>query len=140
MSEKVLIVDDEVDFLELMEERLVARGIEVSTSSSAEDALKRIEMDLFDAVILDLQMPGMNGMEALKRIKEQRPEIQVILLTGHGTIETAVLGMKLGAYDYMLKPADPVEIARKLEGARNRKKEQEDRIREAEQKTLPQKG
>lgn len=121
MSEKVLLVDDEVDFLELMGERLEARGIEVSTSSSAEEALKRIETDLFDAVILDLQMPGMNGLEALRQIKERRPEIQVILLTGHATVEKGVEAIKLGAMDFVEKPADLEVLEEKISKAHKKK-------------------
>lgn len=121
MSEKVLLVDDEVDFLEVMEERLVARGIEVSTSSTAEEALERIDRDLFDAVILDLQMPGMDGLEALKRIKERRPEIQVILLTGHATVEKGVEAIKLGAMDFVEKPADLEALSEKIIKAHKKK-------------------
>ncbi len=121
MSEKVLLVDDEVEFLELMEERLVARGIEVSKSSSAEDALSRIETDMFDAVILDLQMPGMNGLEALRQIKERRPEIQVILLTGHATVEKGVEAIKLGAMDFVEKPADLEVLEEKITRAHKKK-------------------
>jgi DNA-binding NtrC family response regulator len=136
MSEKVLLVDDEVDFLELMEERLVARGVEVSTSSSAEDALARIENDLFDAVILDLQMPGMNGLEALKRIKERSPEIQVILLTGHATVEKGVEAIKLGAMDFVEKPADLEMLSEKITKAHKKKmliveKDSRDRVIDA---------
>ena len=82
MSEKVLLVDDEEDFLEVMKERLTSRGVNVITTSSALGAIERIENELFDAVILDLQMPGMDGLDVLKRMKERRPELQVILLTG----------------------------------------------------------
>jgi DNA-binding NtrC family response regulator len=136
MSEKVLLVDDEMDFLELMEERLAARGVEVSTSGSAEDALARIEKDLFDAVILDLQMPGMNGLEVLKRIKERRPEIQVILLTGHATVEKGVEAIKLGAMDFVEKPADLEALSEKIARARKKKmliveKESRDRVVDA---------
>lgn len=136
MSEKILLVDDEVDFLEIMEERLTARGIEVSTSSSAEDALARIENDLFDAVILDLQMPGMNGLEALKRIKERRPEIQVILLTGHATVEKGVEAIKLGAMDFVEKPADLEVLGEKIAKAHKKKmliveKDSRDRVIDA---------
>jgi len=121
MTEKVLLVDDEADFLELMEERLVARGIEVSKSISAEDALARIEKDMFDAVILDLQMPGMNGLEALRQIKERRPEIQVILLTGHATVEKGVEAIKLGAMDFVEKPADLEVLEEKIAKAHKKK-------------------
>jgi DNA-binding NtrC family response regulator len=136
MSEKVLLVDDELDFLEIMGERLVARGIEVSTSSSAEEALKRIETDMFDAVILDLQMPGMNGLEALRQIKERRPEIQVILLTGHATVEKGVEAIKLGAMDFVEKPADLEVLEEKITKAHKKKmliveKDSQDRVIDA---------
>ena len=121
MGEKVLLVDDEEEFLELMAERLVARGIEVSKSSSAEDALSRIETDMFDAVILDLQMPGMDGLEALRQIKERRPEIQVILLTGHATVEKGVEAIKLGAMDFVEKPADLEVLEEKIARAHKKK-------------------
>jgi two-component system response regulator RegA len=74
MSEKVLLIDDEIDFLEAMSERMTARGMAVSTASSADEAIKIIETASFDAIILDFQMPGMDGMEALKTIKEKRPD------------------------------------------------------------------
>jgi len=136
MSDKVLLVDDEVDFLEIMEERLTARGIDVVTSDSAEDALKRIETDIFDAVILDLQMPGMNGIEALKQIKARHPEIQVILLTGHATVEKGVEAIRQGALDFVEKPADLEILEEKITKAHKKKmliveKDSRDRVIEA---------
>ncbi len=121
MTEKVLLVDDEEDFLEVMGERLAARGIDVTTSISAEDALAQMDKDIFDAVILDLQMPGMNGMDALKKIKEQHPEIQVILLTGHATVEKGVEAIKLGAMDFVEKPADLEILGEKIKKAHKKK-------------------
>jgi DNA-binding response OmpR family regulator len=87
-------------------------------------------------VILDILMPGMDGIETLKEIKRKRPLVEVIMLTGHGTTESAVEGMKLGAFDYLLKPARFEELTAKLEAARRRKDEQEERIRQAEAKLL----
>ena len=121
MTEKVLLVDDEEDFLEVMGERLAARGIDVTTSISAEDALDHIDKDMFDAVILDLQMPGMDGMDALKKIKQQHPEIQVILLTGHATVEKGVEAIKLGAMDLVEKPADLAVLGEKIKKAHRKK-------------------
>ena len=121
MTEKVLLVDDEEDFLEVMGERLAARGIEVTTSVSAEDALEQIDKDIFDAVVLDLQMPGMNGLDALKKIKERHPEIQVILLTGHATVEKGVEAIKLGAMDFVEKPADLSVLGEKIKKAHKKK-------------------
>ena len=121
MSEKVLLVDDEEDFLDVMRERLSSRGIEVATSASAEEALDRIGKELFDAVILDLQMPAMDGLEALKRMKEKRPELQVILLTGHATVEKGVEAIKLGAMDLIEKPADLEALGEKIRKAKQKK-------------------
>ena len=121
MLDKVLLVDDEVDFLEIMEERLSARGVDVVISESAEDALKRIDTGIFDVVILDLQMPGMNGLEVLKRIKTRHPEIQVILLTGHATIEKGIEAMKMGAMDFLEKPADLDKLTAIIKKAQARK-------------------
>lgn len=121
MAEHVLLVDDEEDFLDIMKERLSARGMEVSTETSAEKALKRIESELFDALILDLKMPGINGLEALKRAKKLRPELQVILLTGHASIEKGVEAIKLGAMDFVEKPADLEALSEKIKRARQNK-------------------
>jgi DNA-binding NtrC family response regulator len=121
MTEKVLLVDDEEDFLEVMGERLASRGIDVTTSISAEDALQQIETDIFDAVILDLQMPGMDGIDALKKIRDRHPEIQVILLTGHATVEKGVEAIKLGAMDFVEKPADLAVLSEKIKKAHKKK-------------------
>ena len=121
MSEKVLLVDDEKDFLEVMSERLVSRGFEVDTSTSAEAAIQRIRDELYDAVIMDLRMPGTDGLEALKLIKEKKPEMQIILLTGHATIQKGVEAIKLGASDFMEKPADIEEITKKIKKAKEQK-------------------
>lgn len=121
MSEKVLLVDDDEEFLAVMSERLESRGVDVSTSNSAADALEKIERDLFDVVILDLQMPGVDGIETLKRIKERRQELQVILLTGHGTVEKAVESIKIGAADFLEKPADFDALSEKIKNAKKRK-------------------
>jgi DNA-binding NtrC family response regulator len=106
MSEKVLLVDDERDFLDVMSERIEARGMEVTTADSAETALAQVESGGFDAIVLDLMMPGMDGLETLKALKEKNPDIQVILLTGHATVEKGIEAMKLGALDFVEKPAD----------------------------------
>jgi len=121
MAEHVLLVDDEEDFLDIMKERLSTRGMQVSTETSAEKALKRIESELFDALILDLQMPGIDGLEALKRAKKARPELQVILLTGHATVEKGVEAIKLGAMDFVEKPADLGALSDKIKRAKQNK-------------------
>ncbi len=117
MYEKVLIVDDEKDFLEAMGERISARGMDVTTSSSAEDALAKIDKETYDAIILDFQMPGMDGIEALKAIKARKPELQIILLTGHASVEKSVEAMKEGAMDFIEKPADLDELTQKIKEA-----------------------
>ena len=133
---KVLIVDDEKDFVEMFSLRLEAQGERVSTAYSGADALNVLGHIAIDVVILDIRMPGMDGIDTLKEIKKLYPNVEVILLTGHGSTETAVKGMKLGAFDYLMKPADFEDIKIKLENARNRKDEQDERIRQAELRLL----
>jgi DNA-binding NtrC family response regulator len=133
---RVLIVDDEEDFVEMLALRLQEVGQKVSTAHSGRECLDRLTQGDIDIVILDILMPGMDGIDTLKEIKKRFPIVEVIMLTGHGTIQTAVDGMKLGAFDYLLKPADFKELLTKLDGARKRKDEQEERIRRAEAKTL----
>ena len=117
MTEKILLVDDEMDFLSIMSERMKARNMDVYTASSAKEAIRLAQAESFDAVILDLQMPEMDGLEALKAIKANKPELQVILLTGHATIEKGVEAMKLGAMDLMEKPADLKILSDKIKKA-----------------------
>lgn len=121
MSEKVLLVDDEEDFLEVMSERMQARGMEVVTCTSAEEALEKLKSETFDAIILDFMMPGIDGMQALKDIKARRPEAQIILLTGHATVEKGVEAMKLGATDFLEKPADIGALEKKIKDASTRR-------------------
>jgi len=121
MSEKILLVDDEKDFLEVMSERIEARGMEVTTAESAATALDQVESGGFDAIILDLMMPGMDGLETLKAIKKKNPDLQVILLTGHATIEKGIEAMKLGAMDFIEKPADLDKLTAIIKKAQARK-------------------
>jgi DNA-binding NtrC family response regulator len=121
MTEKVLLVDDEEDFLEVLAERMASRGIEVSTATSAAEAIRMAEKESFDAIIVDLMMPEMDGLEALKLIKEKKPESQVILLTGHATLDKGIKAMKLGAVDFMEKPADLSQLTEKIKKAHAKK-------------------
>lgn len=133
---KVLIVDDEKDFVEMFSLRLTRQGEKVSAAYSGQEALDLLEKTQIDVVILDIRMPGMDGIETLKKIKAGHPLVEVILLTGHGSTETAVEGMKEGAFDYLMKPADFEDISAKLTNAWKRKDEQEERIRKAEARLL----
>lgn len=121
MSEKVLLVDDEKEFLEIMSERMEARGMVVTTTNSANKAMSILEKESFDAIIMDFQMPEMDGMEALKAIKNKNPELQIILLTGYATVEKTVEAMKVGATDFLEKPADLEALAEKIKKAKAEK-------------------
>jgi DNA-binding NtrC family response regulator len=137
---KVLLVDDEKDFIEMLSLRLEEVGEKITVAYSGQEALDALEKDDIDVVILDIKMPGMDGIEVLREIKKKFPLVEVIMLTGHGSTETAVEGMKLGAFDYLMKPADFDDLTLKLGGARKRKDEQQERIRKAEAKLLIRKS
>ncbi len=135
MSEKVLIIDDEQEFTQALAERMTNRGMTVSTSSSAIEGLQSVEEHSFDVVVLDLQMPEMDGIETLKILKKKNPELQVILLTGHATVEKGIEAMKLGAMDLLEKPADMTTLTEKIKKAQAKKmilveKKTEERIRD----------
>lgn len=135
----ILLVDDEKDFVEMLSLRLEEEGHHVRKAYSGEEGLADLDKFEPDVVILDLKMPGMDGLTVLKAIKAKHPVVEVILLTGHGTIDTAVEGLKTGAFDYLLKPADFQELLIKLEVARARKTEHEERARQAEARILVRK-
>ena len=137
---RVLLVDDEKDFVEMLGLRLEEAGENVTPAHSGQECLKVLEKKEIDVVILDILMPGMDGIATLKEIKNRFPLVEVIMLTGHGTTESAVEGMKLGAFDYLLKPAHFGELTAKLESACKRKDEQTERIRKAEVKLLLRKS
>jgi len=118
MSAKVLLVDDEEDFLDIMAERMAARGMDVATAGSAEDALKMVMAESYDAVIMDLMMPEMDGFKALKLFKNARPDLSIILLTANVPQETCLEAIKLGAMDVIEKPADLNRLTRKVEEAK----------------------
>jgi len=132
MPIKVLLVDDEEQFANALAQRLEARGFAVSVVHSGQEALDSIQDDALDVIILDVLMPGMDGIDTLKRIKQDKPMLEVIMLTGHATVETAIKGMKLGAFDYLMKPTEMKELVAKIEKAHVRKAEHEERIRQAE--------
>ena len=121
MTEKVLLVDDEREFVDTLAERMRCRGMDVSTSESGIEALELIDKESYDVVVLDLQMPGMDGLEVLARIKSRQPEIQVVLLTGHATVEKGVEAMKLGALEFLEKPIDLSDLAEVIHQAKAEK-------------------
>jgi DNA-binding NtrC family response regulator len=129
MKTRILIVDDEKEFVESLAERLSIRNYDVTTSSSGEEAIEKVKGYNFDVVILDVAMPGMDGVSTLREIKKLKPLTEVLMLTGHATVETAVEGMKLGALDYILKPCEIEELVSKINRGYERKAEQEERIR-----------
>ena len=134
MSEKVLLVDDEEDFLDAVAERMRARGIEVSTTTSARDALEMIEEKSFDAIVMDLMMPELEGTEALKAIKNRNGELQVIMLTGYVTPEQVDQAKKFGAMDIMEKPPNLDVLIERIKKA-HEKKESILAEKQAEEKT-----
>lgn len=121
MAEKVLLIDDEVEFLDTLSERMRLRGMDVSTAETADNAVNAIDDEDYDAIVLDLQMPDMNGIEMLKVIKKSYPDMQVILLTGQATLDAGIEAMKLGAMDFMEKPADINSLTEKIKKAQAKK-------------------
>jgi len=133
----VLLVDDEVPFVETMTKRLNKRDLQVSTAFGGAEALEKLgKQREVEVVILDVKMPGMDGIETLREIKRTHPLVEVVMLTGHGTVETAIEGMKLGAYDYLMKPCDMEILISKVGGAASRKRQQENKIVEARIKEI----
>jgi DNA-binding response OmpR family regulator len=122
---KVLIVDDELDFLETIVKRLRARNIEVSGVESGYLALEALDSSSPDVIILDVKMPGLDGIETLREIKKKKPLTEVIMLTGHASVESGIQGMQLGAFDYLMKPIALDELLEKVRQAYERKLTQE---------------
>lgn len=134
---KVLLVDDEIPFVETMTKRLTKRDLDVSSAHSGMEALKTLQANPgFDIVILDVKMPQMDGIETLQEIKKRFPLLEVIMLTGHATVETAIEGMRLGAYDYLMKPCDMDLLMGKVQDAMAKKRKHEEKIIEAELKEI----
>ena len=122
---KVLIVDDELDFLETIVKRIRARNVEVSGVESGYLALEALESSSPDVIILDVKMPGLDGIETLREIKKKKPLTEVIMLTGHASVESGIQGMQLGAFDYLMKPIALDELLEKVRQAYERKLTQE---------------
>jgi DNA-binding NtrC family response regulator len=121
LKANVLVVDDEEQFLDVFSKRLEGRGLKIDTATSGEEAVKRAKERDFDAIVLDLVMPGMGGIETLKRLREENPDLQIIVLTGHATVEKGVEAIKAGAVDFMEKPVDINKLMEKIGEAAHKK-------------------
>jgi len=133
----VLLVDDETAFVETMSKRLMKRNLAISVAYNGNEALQQLEKNHnVEVVILDVKMPGMDGIETLKEIKKHYPLVEVIMLTGHATVESAIDGMKWGAHDYLMKPCEIDVLMIKVDEAASKKRRQEERIAEARIKEI----
>jgi DNA-binding NtrC family response regulator len=121
LKAKVLLVDDEEDFLSTLAERLEARGLKVNAVTSGEEAVAKADAQSFDLIVLDLAMPGIDGLETLKRIKAKQPDAEIIILSGQGSIKTSIEAMKLGAEDFLQKPVDITELLDKISEAKDKR-------------------
>jgi len=140
LATKILLVDDEEEFLSTLAKRLTARNFSVRKALSGEEALRELrELPDTDVVLLDVKMPGMDGIQTLREIKARHPLTEVIMLTGHATIESAVEGMKLGAFDYLMKPCDMEELSSKAAAAGKKRREHLDKILAAQGRRLQRK-
>ena len=123
---KLLLVDDETRFVETLSKRLTARGFEVEGAFGGPQALEMLDARPFDVVLLDVWMPGMDGLEVLKMIRRLHPAVKVVLVSGNASINAAVEGIRLGATNYLLKPVDIDELMAKVEEAFENKRIEED--------------
>jgi DNA-binding NtrC family response regulator len=134
---KILLIDDEASFLEVLSKRLETRNLTIATALSGEAGLKILAKDhAVDVVILDVKMPGLDGIETLQLIKKNFPLVEVVMLTGHATVETAIEGMKLGAFDYLMKPCDIDLLVQKVQEAKEKKIKHEEKIVQAQMKEI----
>jgi DNA-binding NtrC family response regulator len=137
ITPQVMLVDDETPFVETMRKRLEKRDLDVKTAFSGPEALDILrQKDNIDVVILDVKMPGMDGLETLQKIKVGFPLTEVIMLTAHATVESAIDGMKLGAFDYLMKPCDMDRLMELVKEATRKKRNHEDKIRDARVKEV----
>jgi len=137
ITPQVMLVDDEAPFVETMAKRLAKRNLDVKTAHSGQAALDILNQKLgIDVVILDVKMPGMDGLETLQKIKAGYPLTEVVMLTAHATVESAIEGMKLGAFDYLMKPCDMDRLMEIVQAATRKKRSHEEKIREARVKEV----
>ncbi|MBI4859130.1 MAG: response regulator [Candidatus Riflebacteria bacterium] len=118
---KVLLVDDEEEFVEALAERMTSRGIQVDTARDGKEAVDKQEEKDYDAIILDLSMPGMDGLETMKQLLLKNPDLQIILLTGHASLEKGVEAVKAGAVSFLEKPADLNKLMELIKEAKAQK-------------------
>ena len=136
-TDLVMLVDDEIPFVETMTKRLAKRDLNVIAAFSGQEALEILDKHRdVDVVILDVKMPGMDGIETLRKIKSAYPLIEVVMLTAHATVESAIEGMKFGAFDYLMKPCDMDQLIGKVNEATRNKQGHEEKIREAHVKEI----
>jgi len=114
MKCRILLVDDEKTMVKYLSKRLIKKGFEISMAYNGSDALAQVKAADFDVVLLDVLMPGMNGIDTLKEIKKIKPRTEVIMLTGHASVEVGIEGMKAGAFNYIMKPFDPNELVAEI--------------------------
>lgn len=136
MEMKMMLVDDEERFLSTTKKLLLKKGYDVLTAASGGEALEKLRTGNVHVVILDVKMPGMDGIATLREIKRQFPTIEVIMLTGHATVESAIEGLKTGATDYLMKPADIDEIIEKAKEAFMKRQNLEEKIRVARMRKI----
>jgi DNA-binding NtrC family response regulator len=134
MAISVLLVDDEETFVQTLAKRLTLRRFDVHTATRAEKAFATLAGRQIDVVVLDVRMPDLDGIEATRKIKANYPLVEVVLLTGHASVEASLEGMKLGAFDYLLKPVNIDELVYKIEDAHRKKELQEEKIRRLAEK------
>jgi len=127
---RVLLVDDEVEFVDTLAKRMKKRKLTTSSVNSGEDALEFLGQNPTDVVILDVKMPGIDGIQTLREIKQQYPLVEVIMLTGHANVEVAIQGMEIGAFDYLMKPMAIDDLVYKIQDAYKKKSIQERKIKE----------
>ena len=132
MKIRVLLVDDEKDFVEALAQRLETRNLSVFKAYNGDEALACLREEDIDVVVLDMLMPGKTGIEVLRELKQIKPLVEVILLTGHATVESAIEGMTQGAFYYLMKPAEMKSLLHHIAYAYRHKAEHEHRIRQAE--------
>jgi DNA-binding NtrC family response regulator len=135
---KILLVDDEERFISTTQKVLRRKGYDVLTAGSGAEALATLDRNPVDVAIVDVKMPGMDGIATLKEIKRRHPLVEVIMLTGHGTFESAVEGMKSGATDYLTKPSEIDELLEKVDEAFERRRRLEEKIRAIQNHQTPQ--